>query len=100
MFKFITIATIVLLAGAVGANASSGKSWDALFAKANGTCIGKSGMVSPEASNPIVFDDSVGKVAVLLRESAGKGKGMKNLLCLYDKKTGRASIEEYRWLGN
>jgi hypothetical protein len=100
MFKTIAATTLLILAVTVGANASSGKSWDALFAKASGTCIGKSGMVTPEASSPVVFEDSVGKVAILLRESAGKGKATKNLLCLYDKQTGRASIQEYRWLGN
>ena len=55
MFKTIAAATLLLLAGTVGANASSGKSWDALFAKANGTCIGQSSMVSPEVSSPVVF---------------------------------------------
>jgi hypothetical protein len=57
-------------------------------------------MVSPEASAPIVFDDAAGKVALLLREAAGKGKPKTNVMCLYDKKTGRASISEYHWLGN
>ena len=82
--------------------ASSDAAWSALFAKANGTCIGQSRMVSPEASAPVVFDDSVGKIAVLLRESAGTGKSkkMNQVICLYDKKTGKASIAEYRWLGN
>jgi hypothetical protein len=52
-----------------------------------------------EASAPVVFEDSVGKVAVLLRGTIGKGKPTINLLCLYDKKTGKAAIEEFRWLG-
>ncbi|WP_421914405.1 hypothetical protein [Mesorhizobium sp.] len=59
-------------------------------------------MDTPEVSAPVVFDDSVAKVAILLRGSFGKGKSKAqnvNLICLYDKKTGKASIEEYRWLG-
>jgi hypothetical protein len=59
-------------------------------------------MASPEASGPVVFDDSVGKIAVLLREPVGTGKSkkMNQVICLYDKRTGKASIAEYRWLGN
>jgi hypothetical protein len=72
MFKTIAATTLLILAVTVGANASSGKSWDALFAKASGTCIGKSGMVTPEASSPVVFEDSVGKVAILLRSLLAK----------------------------
>lgn len=79
--------------------ASSDAAWNALFAKANGTCIGQSRMNTLEASAPVVFEDSVGKVAVLLRGTIGKGKPTINLLCLYDKKTGKAAIEEFRWLG-
>jgi hypothetical protein len=81
--------------------ASSDAAWSALFAKANGTCIGQSKMVSPEASAPVVFGDATGKIAILLREPVvgGKTKTMNQIICLYDKKTGRASIAEYRWLG-
>ncbi|MDI7865042.1 hypothetical protein MRS76_24300 [Rhizobiaceae bacterium n13] len=102
MIKKITIAAAVLMATIQGANASSQGSWNALFAKVNGTCIGQSGMDTPEASEPIVFDDATGKIAVLLRGSVGRGKARAhkvNLICLYDKRTGRASIAEYRWLG-
>jgi aromatic ring-cleaving dioxygenase len=56
-------------------------------------------MVSPEATAPVVFDDATGKVAILLRERSGKSKKFVNLICLYDKKSGKASIAEYQWLG-
>lgn len=80
--------------------ASSNAAWNALFAKANGTCIGQSRMVSPEASAPVVFDDATGKIAVLLRElGRGNAKSMREVICLYDKKSGKASIAEYHWLG-
>ncbi|MCA2431025.1 hypothetical protein HFN06_06145 [Rhizobium leguminosarum] len=102
MIKKIISAAVLVLTTSQLANASSDAAWNALFAKANGTCIGQSGMDTPEASAPVVFDDSVGKIGVLLRESIGKGKSKiqdVNLICLYDKKTGKASIEEFRWLG-
>ncbi|MGO4118724.1 hypothetical protein ACC786_13920 [Rhizobium ruizarguesonis] len=99
MLKTILVATTTLLALTQFAGASSDGAWNALFAKANGTCIGQSRMVSPEATAPVVFDDAVGKVAILLREKSGKSKKLVNLICLYDKKSGKASIAEYQWLG-
>ncbi len=48
---------------------------------------------------PVVFDDAAGKIAILLREKIGKSKKVVNLICLYDKKSGKASIAEYQWLG-
>ncbi len=99
MLKTTLAAAIGLLSVAPFANASSDAAWNALFAKANGTCIGQSRMVSPEATAPVVFDDAIGKVAVLLREKSPRTKKMVNVVCLYDKKSGKASIAEYQWLG-
>ncbi|KRB55362.1 hypothetical protein ASE04_04830 [Rhizobium sp. Root708] len=99
MFKTIVATALIVSATAANASASSDGAWKALFAKVNGTCIGQSGMASPEASAPVVFDDAAGKIALMLRGSMGKGKPSVNLICLYDKKTGKASIAEYRWLG-
>jgi len=99
MLRKIAVAVTLFVASSGLANASSDASWNALFAKANGTCVGQSRMISPEASAPVVFDDSIGKIAVMLRGTITKGKPAVNLVCLYDKKTGKASIEEFRWLG-
>ena len=102
MYRKFGIAALVLLMTAVQSYASSEGAWDSLFAKVNGTCIGMSRMKTPEVSAPIVFDDAIGKVGLLLRGSIGKSKTAVhnvNLLCLYDKKTGKASIAEYKWLG-
>lgn len=98
MIKKLLIASVFTAASVGSSFASSDKSWDALFAKVNGTCIGLSRMDTPEASQPVVFDDATGKIAVLLRGSVGKAKNV-NLVCLYDKKSGKASIAEYRWMG-
>lgn len=100
MRRTIATASTFFLVFAPLVHASSDAAWDKLFAKATGTCIGQSGMIGPQATAPVVFDDSVGKIAILLRETAGRNKSKpQNVICLYDKKTGRASIEEYRWLG-
>ncbi|MFP3546809.1 hypothetical protein SB748_25575 [Rhizobium sp. SIMBA_035] len=99
MLKTAFAATVTMVALTQIAEASSDAEWDALFAKANGTCIGQSRMVSPEATAPVVFDDATGKIAILLREKGGKSKKLVNLICLYDKKSGKASIAEYQWRG-
>jgi hypothetical protein len=100
MKKLVSATAAVTLSSSITAWASSDAAWNALFAKANGTCIGQSRMVSPEASAPVVFDDTTGKIAVLLRERVrDKSKTMRQVICLYDKKSGKAAIEEYHWLG-
>lgn len=55
------LAIAIGLAVPVQTWASSDDAWQKLFARANGTCIGQSRMNTPEASAPVVFDDSVGK---------------------------------------
>ncbi|MDM9627767.1 hypothetical protein QTL95_17890 [Rhizobium sp. S152] len=99
MLKTTFASTVALLSLSQFASASSDSAWSALSAKANGTCIGQSRMVSPEATAPVVFDDATGKIAILLREKSAKSKKLVNLICLYDKKSGQASIAEYQWLG-
>jgi len=102
MFFRAALASLVAATSFSTAFASSDSAWNALFAKANGTCIGLSRMNTPEASAPVVFDDSVGKIAILLRGETGRGKSKSrvNMICLYDKRTGKAAIAEYQWLGN
>lgn len=73
--KRITMAIALALASIQQAAASSDGAWAALFAKANGTCIGQSGLDSPEATVPVVFDDATGKAAILLRGSMGDKRG-------------------------
>jgi hypothetical protein len=99
MLKTIIVTTVGALCVASTVHASSNSAWNALFAKANGTCIGQSRMVSPEATAPVLFDDATGKLAILLREKNAKTRKMVNLICLYDKKSGKASIAEYERLG-
>jgi hypothetical protein len=99
MLKTAIATGVGLLSLTTLAGASSDGAWNALFAKANGTCIGQSRMVSPEASAPVAFDDATGKIAVMLREKSPKTKKLVNVICLYDKKSGKASIAEYQWLG-
>lgn len=68
--------------------------------KANGTCIGKSWLKTPEASPPAAFDDATGRSPCCLGDSPAGSKVKLDLIRLYDKKSGKASIADYRWLDN
>ena len=72
MTKTTLVATPTLLTSAQLACTSSDSAWNARQAKATGTCIEQSRMVSPEAIAPVPFDDATGKIAVPLREKKVK----------------------------
>lgn len=85
------------------AAASSDDSWDEMFAKARQSCIDASGFSNAEASKPVVFSDDVGYVALLVagtfpQKHMNGQKG--DMLCLFDRSTGTAKVEEaagWRW---
>lgn len=85
------------------AQASSPAAWEALHTKVVSSCMAKSSMVSPFVSEPVDFDDSVGKVALILREGSSRNRKQPKdttVLCLYDKRSGKVVIEEVRWKKN
>ncbi|GLU27202.1 hypothetical protein Brsp01_24350 [Brucella sp. NBRC 12950] len=60
-------------------------------------------MVSPFVSEPVDFDDRVGKVALLLREGSTRNRKQSKdttVICLYDKRSGKVAIEEVQWKKN
>lgn len=85
------------------AHASSPAAWEALHTKVVSSCMAKSSMVSPFVSEPVDFDDSVGKVALLLREGSTRNRKQPKdttVICLYDKRSGKSAIEEVQWKKN
>ncbi|MCV9909265.1 hypothetical protein OIV19_16820 [Brucella sp. HL-2] len=87
----------------VSAHASSPAAWEALHTKVISSCMAKSAMVSPFVSEPVDFDDSVGKVALLLREGSTRNRKQPKdttIICLYDKRSGKVAIEEIQWKKN
>ncbi|MBD9626346.1 hypothetical protein IB279_25695 [Ensifer sp. ENS06] len=101
MFKGLILAVAMILSSSHVAAASSDSAWTELFAKANSRCTDQSGMAASIASTPAIFIDAVGKVALLLRGTIGKGKSKQtvDLICLYDVKSEDAAISDYGWLG-
>jgi hypothetical protein len=96
--------TLTAFAFCVGsAHASSPAAWEALHTKVVSSCMAKSSMVSPFVSEPVDFDDSVGRVALLLREGSTRNRKQAKdttVVCLYDKRSGKVAIEEVQWKKN
>ena len=96
--------TLSAFAFCVGsAHASSPAAWEALHTRVVSSCMAKSSMVSPFVSEPVDFDDSVGKVALLLREGSTRNRKQPKdttVVCLYDKRSGKVAIEEVQWKKN
>lgn len=88
---------LLLTPGAV--TASSTEAWAKLTADAKARCAAESHLLRPSTSAPIVFSDTAGKVALLVTGSFPQ-KGLRGVqgsyLCLYDRRTGRAEVQEAR----
>ncbi len=100
MHRLIILATASLLAAP--ASASTPAAWQQLQKQAERSCISASAFARPRVSNMIVFDDTTGVVALLVsgtfRQRHMKGATGTNL-CLYNRKTKRAVVEEAKGWG-
>jgi hypothetical protein len=89
------LATAALLAAP--ASASTPAAWQQLQKQAERGCISASAFARPRVSDMIVFDDTTEVVALLVsgtfRQRHMKGATGTNL-CLYNRKTKKAVVEE------
>jgi hypothetical protein len=82
---------------ATPAAASSPSAWRQLQQQAERSCISASTLVRPRVSNMVVFDDATGVLALLVSGAPRQGKLKGTIganLCLSDRKTKKASVEE------
>ncbi|NDW05488.1 hypothetical protein [Jiella pacifica] len=99
----LPLATLLALGFSSPATASSEESWQKMFAAAKKACIEASGLAKAKASEPVVFSDDIGYVALLVAGTYPQKhmKGQKGqMLCLFERSTGKASTEEaagWRW---
>jgi hypothetical protein len=94
---------IALLLAPMSAGASSPKAWADLQQKAERACIAASGVGRPRVSNPVIFDDRVGTVALLVTGFASRrqlGGPSVTKLCLFDRRNGRVATEEAQGWGD
>jgi hypothetical protein len=92
-----TIILAILLSAPQPVLASSPDAWAQLNKQAERSCLVASGFRRPRVSRAIIFDDTVGVVAMLVTgtftQARLKGAAGTNL-CLYDRRTRKAVVEE------
>lgn len=78
------------------ANASSDRAWAEFNARVTRSCIAASGIRNARPSVILGFDDRVGTVAMLVSDRTRGATSAR--LCLYDKRTRTAYVDEAaRW---
>ncbi|WP_043976550.1 hypothetical protein [Novosphingobium sp. P6W] len=72
--------------------ASSDSAWAAFNGQVTRACVVASGIRNSRPSKIIAFDDAVGRVAMLVSDRT-RGSSVSKL-CLYDKRTRKASVDD------
>lgn len=92
--RFALLALPLALAAGSAAQASSDQAWARLNLAVAQKCAASSGLRHAHISEIVMFDDSVGKVAALVTGVSPErnARGFEKKLCLFDKRTGRATI--------
>jgi hypothetical protein len=100
MSRIIILAAFGLLAAP--ASASTPAAWQQLQEQAQRGCAAASTFARPKFGKMIIFDDATGLVAFLVsgtyRQRHMNGAAGTDL-CLYNRKTGKAVVEEARGWG-
>lgn len=91
MLAFAPLAAGLLLSAAP-AQASSDAAWAEFDQRVTRSCIAASGIKNARPSGIVGFDDRVGKVAMLVSDRTRGSNRAK--LCLYDKRTKKAYIDD------
>lgn len=86
------LGALCALAAVPIANASSESAWREFNQRVTRSCIVASGFRNPRPSVIIGFDDRVGKVAMLVSDRTRHSSQAK--LCLYDKQSRRAYVDD------
>jgi len=98
--KALSAASLVLCVGLGGvAQASTPEAWSQHDKTVVERCVAASGFKNAKAvGKPVVFDDTVGKTALLVRGTYPQkhmAGAQGEVLCLYDRKARKASVEEW-----
>lgn len=80
------------LVSGTSANASTDRAWAAFNAKVTRACVTASRLRNARPSTIVGFDDRVGKVAMLVSDRTRGSAASK--LCLYDKRTQKAFVDD------
>lgn len=89
----VLMACAVALIG-TAATASTPQAWDQMNQRVNRACVAMSGLSRPELlAKKISFSDTIGTEIRMIKGADKRGR-MQRLLCAYDRKSGRAEVQE------
>ncbi|MEP6786394.1 MAG: hypothetical protein ABI898_11720 [Sphingomonadales bacterium] len=92
MPKIVTVAALGLMA--TSASASTPAAWNQMNQRVNRACIAMSGLSRPQLlAKKISFSDTIGTEVRMIRGADKRGR-MQRLLCAYNRKSGRAEVQE------
>lgn len=94
--RYLALALCLMLTP-TAAQASSDEAWTELTLAVTDACATSSGLDNPQVSAPILFDDTLNKVAALVTGTYSQPhmKGAAGtMLCIYDKPTQQTWIDE------
>lgn len=93
MAKNIIIAAL-LVATSAPALASTTAAWSQMGKRANRACVAMSGLARAQLlASKLSYSDAIGVEARLIRSTDPRGR-MKRLICLYNRSSGRAEVQE------
>jgi hypothetical protein len=91
----LALALPLLSALVAPAAASSPEAWGAHEVAVRNACAGTSGLAGAAVSAPVRFSDRTGQDVVLVTGHAtSRGAKAKTMLCLYDRRTKRAEVQD------
>jgi hypothetical protein len=92
MRKLLIVTALAVTAS--GATASTPAAWNQMNQRVNRACIAMSGLARPQLlAKTISFSDTIGTEIRMIRGTDKRGR-MQRLLCAYDRKSGRAEVQE------
>ncbi|WP_294191973.1 hypothetical protein [uncultured Sphingomonas sp.] len=91
-FKKVLATALIAASGTGPAHASSSAAWHQFDASVTKACVAASKIRNYRASTIVGFDDRVGMVAMLVSDRT-RGSSLSRL-CLYNKRTKRAYVDD------
>ena len=96
MNRFWVMTSAIIATAAMPTNASSPDAWAKLQQRAERACIASSAYIRPRVSQPIIFSDTNGQVALLVTGSLWQRSRLLKVsgLCLFNRRTGLVEVQE------
>jgi len=93
MLRGMILCAALAVTAAIPATASTPEAWAQLYKKVNRACVAQSGLARPQLlAAKLSYTDNVPVEVRLLRGNDRRGR-LQRLVCVYDRRTGRAEVQ-------